>query len=477
MYTDEWSRLRTMSLQPKHPTMTANRPGNLRRRTVLESLPALLAGAPGLAAGQTPRDSGVPPARLALLVGNRDYPEPDDLPPTHKNVHDLRSALERRGFSVTDALDADAARTRQAIEAFAASVRASPPDTVAFFYFTGHGLQLDAESLLVGAGTSPKAKAEVLGRSSVNVIKDVVDRMPRRPDALTICVIDACRTNIRAAVQASDGLNQIEVPPGFLVAFSTGAGRPAIAPNSDKASTFYTASLVKMLNSADDEATWSDFFSVVRLDVLNVMRNHPVEAVRALAQDSFIAKDVRRSVTLARPRAKDAAPPPQRPPADVADWAEVEKSRWPQEVSQLADDYLQRHPQGSRALAALAAREGAKEASKVLRRNDVRLYRTAFNAADDAPEELLADLHKSARGDKDAAARVARRYRGGDAPSATGRYEGWLQYASGLGNGIAAYELALHYRRSAQPLLASQFESRARELGYTPPPTLDHYRK
>jgi hypothetical protein len=185
-------------------------------------------------------------------------------------------------------------------------------------------------------------------------------------------------------------------------------------------------------------------------------------------------------VTLARPASKaDAAPPPAPPqaPDDLADWASVDKSIWPQEVSQLADGYLQRHPQGRRATAALAAREGAREASQVLKRADVRLYRTAFNTADDAPEELRADIHKSARGDKDAAARVARRYRDGNTPSAPGRYEGWLQYAAGLGNGIAAYELALHYRRSAQPLLASQFESRARELGYTPPPTLDHYRK
>jgi hypothetical protein len=459
--------------------MTTDSPGILRRRTVLEALPALLAGTPALAQTQTPGPADAPAAnRLALLVGNRNYPEPDDLPPTHKNVHDLRSALERRGFSVTDALDVDAAKTRQAIEGFAASVKAGPPDTVAFFYFTGHGLQLDAESLLVGAGTSPKAKAEVLGRSSISVIKDVVERMPARPDALTICVIDACRTNIRAAVRASDGLNQIEVPPGFLVAFSTGAGKPAIAPASANLSTFYTASLVKMLNAADEEATWPDFFSVVRLDVLKTMRSHPVEAVRALAQDSFIAKDVRRSVTLARPASKaDATPPPAPPqaPDDLADWATVDKSIWPQEVSQLADGYLQRHPQGRRATAALAAREGANEASQVLKRADVRLYRTAFNTAADAPEDLRADIHKSARGDKDAAARVARRYR--DGAAAPGRYEGWLQYAAGLGNGIAAYELALHYRRSAQPLLASQFESRARELGYTPPPTLDHYRK
>jgi len=57
------------------------------------------------------------------------------------------------------------------------------------------------------------------------------------------------------------------------------------------------------------------------------------------------------------------------------------------------------------------------------------------------------------------------------------RYEGWMQYASALGNGIASYDLALYYRRVDQPLLAAQYEGRARQLGYTPPPSLDNSRK
>ena len=65
-------------------------------------------------------------------------------------------------------------------------------------------------------------------------------------------------------------------------------------------------------------------------------------------------------------------------------------------------------------------------------------------------------------------------------PSGTdnqGRYEGWMQYAAALGNGIASYRLALYYRRQAQPQLASQYEALARSLGYTPPPSLDNQRK
>ena len=45
----------------------------------------------------------------------------------------------------------------------------------------------------------------------------------------------------------------MEAPPGCLIAFSTGAGKPAIAPAVETQNTFYTASLVKLLASASDE--------------------------------------------------------------------------------------------------------------------------------------------------------------------------------------------------------------------------------
>ena len=52
-----------------------------------------------------------------------------------------------------------------------------------------------------------------------------------------------------------------------------------------------------------------------------------------------------------------------------------------------------------------------------------------------------------------------------------------MQYAAALGNGIARYDLSLYHRRVEQPQLASEYESRARALGYTPPPSLDNSRK
>jgi hypothetical protein len=411
------------------------------------------------------------PPRLALLIGNRDYPDGDDLPPIHKNVRDLKAALERRGFTVTEGLDLDQAQATAAVSAFAARVRASPPDTTVFFYFSGHGAQVDAENLLVSAHQSPKSRPETLLRTSLTLSKSVVGQLPVRPAGLTIAVVDACRTSLRD-VAKGDGLNQVEAPAGCLIAFATGAGKPAIAPADDTRNTFYTGSLVKLMEQSSDEISFSDLFRLVKYDVQNTMLNHPVPLLRQFAQFPFIAENTQVQRRLApQPPASVAAEVPARFASrdEAADWDTLEAAVWPADIVRLAGDFLTHHPKSRLAAAAQVAREGANEAIKILKRNDVRLFRSAFQPSPVAP---LVELAKAGRGDKDAAARLARAH-----GRESSRYEGWLQYASALGNGIASYELALHYRRVEQPLLAAQYEARARELGYTPPPSLDNSRK
>lgn len=458
-----------MSITPTLPPLPS-------RRRLLQGTAVLAAGHPLLQAlAQQPAASGEPP-RLALLIGNRDYPEGEDLPPIHKNVRDLRAVLEKRGFTVDQGLDLDLAQSRAAVQAFAARVRAAPADCTALFYFSGHGAQVDAENLLLAARANPKARPEVLQRNSLTLSGDVLGPLPNRPAGLTIAVIDACRTSLRD-VARGEGLNQVEAPPGKLIAFATGAGRPAIAPADDTRHTFYTASLVKLLESASDEISFSDLFRLVKYDVQNTMLNHPLPLLRRFAQFPFIAENTqlrRRLAPLPPPEvAAAAAPPPPRPRDEAEDFARLEAAIWPAEVARLAEDYLRNHAASPLAGSAIVAREGAREAVKALRSRDVQLFRSAFVPAADGGASERDELTKAGRGDKDAAARIARRHGRRDG----GRYEGWLQYASELGNGIAAYELALHYRREAQPLLADRYEKRAVDLGYTPPPSLDNTRK
>jgi len=379
---------------------------------------------------------------------------------------------------VTSALDQDPASLRRTIQAFAQEAKAAPPDATVLYYFTGHGMQVDAENLMLGAGIAPNARDDTLLGSSLHLKRDVIDQLPRRPAGLTIAVVDACRQSLSAVVAATDGFNQVEAPLGCLIVFSTAAGKPAIAPAVETANTFYTGSLVKLLLSSADELSFSDLFRLVKIDVQQTMLNHPLSLIRQVAQVPFIAENTQVRFRLSPRPAAEVAVPTFTAADEAAHWGELEASMWPADVQKLADDYLQRYPASRLVGSAQVSREGAADAVRALRGNDVRLYRSAFQPKT-TQAVWLTEWRKAARGDKDAAARIARAYLqgSGDIGADPNRYEGWMQYAAALGNGIACYELAVYYRRQGQPVPAAQYESRSRDLGYTPPPTLDHYRK
>lgn len=443
------------------------------------------------AATDLPADPPPDPSRLALVIGNRLYPEPFDLPSIHTNARDLQRALRSRGFDATLLLDAAPAQARAAVDAFIARVQAAPPDATALFYFSGHGLQVDAENLLLGAGVRPDGAPDGLLGGSLALQRDLVQRLPRRPQGLTLAVVDACRSDLRPSGRGVDGLNQVEAPPGCLIAFSTGAGKPAIAPKREDEPTFYTGALVRLLRQVPEELSFSDLFRLVKLEVQRTMLGHPLTVIRRFAQFPFIAENTRVAFPVASPaqlaaaraRAERArAERAQRErEAEDADWAALQAAVWPPELLRLAEAFVQRWGGSARAAVAEVAAAGARDAAALLRRHDMRLYRSSFApvpGGDAAALAYNADLVKAGRGDKDAAARIGRQWatRAATGPAAS-RFEGWMQYAAELGNGIASYELALHYRRSDQPQPAARWEARARELGYTPPPSLEHYRK
>jgi hypothetical protein len=156
----------------------------------------------------------------------------------------------------------------------------------------------------------------------------------------------------------------------------------------------------------------------------------------------------------------------------------MQAARWPADIAKLAGEYLGRHPKSKRAASAEVVLRGANDAATILNRSNIRLFRSAFVPRDQPRGDELADLIKASRGDKDAAARIGGRSKTtARSGSEVSRYEGWLQYAAELGNGIASYDLALHYRASDQPQDAARWEAKAIDLGYTPPVSMDNVRK
>lgn len=168
------------------------------------------------------------------------------------------------------------------------------------------------------------------------------------------------------------------------------------------------------------------------------------------------------------------------PPAEVEGelQRQLQQALWPGDIVQLAERYLARFPAGPAAAQARTLRDQAGTTLRVLAQRDVRLYRSAFQATGD-DSALESELRRAALGDRQAAVRLANLHHRGAAATTqdASRYLGWLQYAAVLGDQQASYDLALYYRREAQPVLAAQYEARAVELGFVPPRDLDHFRK
>lgn len=199
----------------------------------------------------------------------------------------------------------------------------------------------------------------------------------------------------------------------------------------------------------------------------------PMAAVAA-PREPVGLEPVSADVDEARPRPAGGLASLVAPGAEPALRQALKEATWPQDMVRLADAYLALHAQQPWAGDAAEIRHRAEVTARLLRRDDVQLFRSAFERAR-ARGELQDDLRLAALGDAGAAYRLARQA-DGSGGSASAQV-GWLQLASELGSDQAAYALALHFRRQQQPLIASLYETRAQELGYQTLPSLDHSRK
>lgn len=459
--------------EPRAPARTLTRRAWLQT-TAGGTCAALAAGLPTQASAQAPGAGEGAGRRVALLIGNRSYPANQDLPPMHTNVARVAAALRALEFEVATVLDAARENTLRAVEAFGQRLQALPADGTALFFFCGHGLQIDAENFLLPAGTHPRFRnLEESLRLYVSLQKNVLTPWPDRPAGQMITVIDACRVSAsRLENVQDDGLNQVRARPGEMIVFSTSGGKPALAPLDPRRMTFFTAEWVRQMEqqaAAPEDLDFRELFRSVAIEVQRTMRNHPLEDIRELAQVPYIADHVRHSERVApraAPRTADSAPD------EAQALAALQAALWPAEVLRLARAFLERHPASSARTAVRVAAEGAAEAAGLLRRSGINLYPRDVQPRPELGPAFEDDMRRALRGDGTAAARVGARLLAAD-PTAHGRsYTGWMELAAALGNGIAAYDLARHYRDRDQPAAAGTWEARARELGYVIPPGL-----
>ena len=117
-----------------------------RIRTIIAALVALIALIP-LAFVLRPSAAGAE-KRIALVIGNAGY-QVGALTTPANDAGLIAQTLQAAGFDVAGARDLDQDSLRRVFRDFLEKATNSGPDTVAFVYVSGYGLQLDGENYFV----------------------------------------------------------------------------------------------------------------------------------------------------------------------------------------------------------------------------------------------------------------------------------------------------------------------------------------
>src|SRR5215468_6506755 len=104
------------------------------------------APAPGPQAGPAPAGGGQ--KRIALVVGNSGY-QTGPLKTAANDAGLIAQTLQAAGFDVVGARDLDQESMRRALRDFLDKAQASGPDTAAFIYLSGYGVQYEGENYFV----------------------------------------------------------------------------------------------------------------------------------------------------------------------------------------------------------------------------------------------------------------------------------------------------------------------------------------
>ena len=180
--------------------------------------------------------------RLALLVGNADYPGAGLVNPL-RDVALLGEVLASLGFDVTTITDADKSELDGVIQSFAAQLEQAGADAVAFFYFAGHGAQDGSINYLLPIdvklparlASADRALALALDpaprelRDRAVALDQVIANLARHQRKANVIVLDACRKSSSDLAQRQDGVMQglaalVDIPDGMLVVYATAAG-------------------------------------------------------------------------------------------------------------------------------------------------------------------------------------------------------------------------------------------------------------
>ena len=277
---------------------------------------------------------------MALVIGNSAYKNSPLANPVN-DAKDMAATLRRLGFDVIEKTNASQKDMNLAIVHFGEKLRA---DTVALFFYAGHGMQVKGKNYVIPVDAQINSEATV--RAMAVDVDTVMDQLAVSP--MNIVILDACRNNPfeRRFRSTSGGLAQMDAPKGSLIAYATAPGK--VAADGESRNGLYTQELLKHIQTPG-----------LPLEAVFKRVRNGVMAASGEAQTPWESSSLTGDFYFVGTGAKPASDPPSigtaQPPADTTN-AAIELAFWDSiKGSKSAEDfnaYLQQYPNGN--FAALA---------------------------------------------------------------------------------------------------------------------------
>jgi uncharacterized caspase-like protein len=232
--------------------------------------------------------------RIALVVGNAGY-QAGALTTPANDAGLIAQTLQAAGFDVVGARDLDQDSLRHAFRDFVEKATGSGPDTVAFVYLSGYGLQLEGENYFAPIDAKIARDSDLPAEALR--LSDYTRPLAGLKLKATIVVLDGARANpfAKSGASLAGGLALVEPEPGLLVAFNAAPG--TVAPEGDGPYGPYAQALAEMLREGG--LPLAGVFERTRLRVNDLTRGAEVPWHAAKVQASVMFFE----------RAADAPPP------------------------------------------------------------------------------------------------------------------------------------------------------------------------
>jgi hypothetical protein len=207
--------------------------------------------------------------RFALVIGNSSYRRLQTLNNPRNDAADICAKLQTLKFEVQCKNDIPSRNEFQrTISNFSTKIS---PGTTVFFYYAGHGVQINGENYLLPTSLDASTAADVEDEGlSLSFIFRMFEEARSSPN---IVVLDACRTNPfprKISGVSSKGLARVEPPIGTILVYATSPN--GVALDGEGRNGLFTKHLLENLSKPGHKL--DELFQLVSKGVEDEARKH-----------------------------------------------------------------------------------------------------------------------------------------------------------------------------------------------------------